>query len=87
MSFEETLKESVELTKKFIEDQKVSDAKEMVRLRDWFAGLAMQGLMANSTMGDSAMHESSADWLKDITESAYEFSDAMLKEWEKGQSV
>ena len=55
-----------------------------ISLRDHFAGLAMQGLMTNSTMGDSAMHESSADWLKDITESAYEFSDAMLKEREKG---
>ena len=44
----------------------------------------MQGLMASTHMGDSDLHESSADWLKDITESAYEFSDAMLKEREKG---
>ena len=53
-------------------------------LRDHFAGLAMQGLMANTHMGGSDLHESSADWLKDITEGAYEFSDAMLKERSKG---
>ena len=67
----------------FMKSQKADDAKEMVRLRDHFAGLAMQGLMASTHMGDSALHESSADWLKDITESAYEFSDAMLKERSK----
>jgi hypothetical protein len=62
--------------------QGVADTK--LALRDHFAGLAMQGLMSNANMGDSDLHESSADWLKDITESAYEFADAMLKERSKG---
>lgn len=52
-------------------------------LRDHFAGLAMQGLLANSNMGDAALHDSSEEWLKDITESAYEYADEMIRERNK----
>lgn len=48
-------------------------------LRDYFAAKAMQGLLANTEMGDAALHDSAKDWLKDIAGSAYEFADAMLK--------
>jgi len=54
-----------------------------ITLRDHFAGLAMQGLLASPTMGDAALHASATDWLKDIKETAYEFADAMIKERNK----
>jgi hypothetical protein len=44
-----------------------------------FAAFAMQGLIVSPTMGDPDIHESAKDWIKDITETAYEFADAMLK--------
>jgi len=48
-------------------------------IRDQFAGLAMQGLISSPTMGDPDLHNSAEEWIKDITETAYEFADAMLK--------
>jgi hypothetical protein len=46
-------------------------------LRDWFAGLAMNGILANSDrFGGSAGRDA---------KEAYEFADAMLKERENGQ--
>ncbi len=75
MSFEETLKESVELTKKFIEDQKVSDEKEAKWLRDHFAGLAMQGMIKH--VGSHTVDCENIAWC------AYEQADAMLKERSK----
>ena len=51
-----------------------------IMLRDHFAGLAMQGLIVSPTMGDPDLHDSARELIKDITESAYEFADAMLKE-------
>lgn len=41
-----------------------------IELRDWFAGLAMQGLLA-----DSSIHGTHAE----IASNAYGFADAMLK--------
>ena len=52
-------------------------------LRDHFAGLAMQGLLASPVMGDCALHNSSADWLKDITKCSYDFADFMMVYREK----
>jgi hypothetical protein len=54
-----------------------------ISLRDHFAGLAMQGLLASPVMGDCALHNSSVDWLKDITKCSYDFADKMLAEREK----
>lgn len=48
-------------------------------LRDYFAAKAMQGLLANKHMGDSALHDRAEDWLGDITSTAYDFADAMMK--------
>jgi hypothetical protein len=48
-------------------------------VREHFAALAMQGLIASPKMGDPDIHDSAKDWIKDITETAYEFADAMLK--------
>jgi len=43
----------------------------------------MQGLLASPVMGDCALHNSSADWLEDITKCSYGFADFMLAEREK----
>jgi len=59
------------------------DLREEISLRDHFAGLALQGLLASPKMGDPDIHDSAKEWIKDITESAYEFADAMLAEREK----
>ncbi len=53
-------------------------------IREHFAALAMQGLIASPKMGDPDIHDSAKDWIKDIAESAYEFADAMLKAREAG---
>lgn len=75
--------------------QEMVDAKELVPVgadyrcgggitkREHFAGLAMQGLLSSSKMGDSALHDSAAEWVVDITETSVEFADALLKELEK----
>jgi len=52
--------------------------KNTISLRDHFAGLAMQGLLASPVMGDCALHNSSVDWLKDITKCSYDFADFMM---------
>lgn len=59
------------------------DLREGISLRDHFASLAMQGLLASPVMGDCALHNSSVDWLKDITKCSYDFADKMLAEREK----
>lgn len=52
-------------------------------LRDYFAAKAMQGFLANRKTGDAALHNSAQEWVKDITEAAFEFADAMLEERNK----
>ncbi len=59
----------------FMNNQKADDAKEMVRLRDWFAGLAMQGMIKH--VGSHTVDCENIAWC------AYEQSDAMLKERSK----
>lgn len=51
-----------------------------LELRDYFAAKAMQGLLANSEMGDAALHPNAEEWLEDIASSAYDFADAMIKQ-------
>jgi hypothetical protein len=51
--------------------------------REHFAGLAMQGILSNSVMGDSALHEKHEDWVKDISDSSLQFADALLAEIDK----
>ena len=60
----------------FMESQKADDAKEMVRLRDWFAGLAMQGFIA----ADASLNLDEGV----ISHNAYSQADEMLKERSKG---
>jgi len=48
-----------------------------------FAGLAMQGILANSVMGDSNLHDSADEWKKDISGSSIEFAKALLAELDK----
>ena len=48
--------------------------------REHFAGLAMQGLLSSSKMGDSYLHDSAAEWVREVTETSVEFADALLKE-------
>ena len=59
------------------------DLREGITLRDHFAGLALQGLLASPVMGDAALHDSADLWIQDMTESAYEFANAMMAEREK----
>ena len=61
--------------------------KNNISLRDHFAGVALQGLLASPVMGDCALHDSAAEWVKEMTECAYEFADAMMEEREKGLKV
>ena len=48
-----------------------------------FAGLAMQGFLSNSVMGDSNLHDSASEWKKDIAESSVEFANALLSQLDK----
>ena len=59
----------------------------MVELRDRFAGMAMQGLLASPVMGDCALHNSHADWLEDITKCSYDFADFMMEERKKRNEI
>lgn len=67
----------------FPHDGQIDYTKSMT-LRDYFAAKAMQGLLSNKHMGDAALHGSAQEWLKEISETAYEFADAMLAERENG---
>ena len=60
----------------FMKSQKNSEAKDREHLRDWFAGLAMQGII------DSL----DADYI-DAAAYAYEYADAMLKARDKAGTV
>ena len=51
--------------------------------REHFAGLAMQGLLSSAHMGDSDLHDSAAEWVREVTETSVEYADALLKELEK----
>ena len=51
--------------------------------REHFAGLAMQALLSNSTMGDSDLWETPQEWVKQMTETGVEMADALLKELDK----
>ncbi len=48
-------------------------------LRDWFAGMAMQGLLSGYELGKG---DQDIDWDKIIAKEAYKTADAMLKEKE-----
>jgi hypothetical protein len=47
-----------------------------------FAGLAMQGLLANPVMGDSDLHSNHRDWVEDMTSTSIEFAKALLSQLE-----
>lgn len=49
-------------------------------LRDWFAGMAMQGMLANPELKDSIFHGVGHGFLE---KSAWNMADAMLKEREQ----
>ena len=67
----------------WLQNQNASLFNRQEALRDHFAGVALQGLLASPVMGDCALHDSAAGWVKEMTECAYEFADAMLAEKEK----
>lgn len=55
-------------------------------LRDWFAGMALQGMIASEAQGDGLMplwQGSESRWLAEVASKAYLFADAMLAEREK----
>ncbi len=47
------------------------------------AGRAMHALLSSSVMGDSALHDSPAEWRKDIVEASIEMAEDLLVELEK----
>jgi hypothetical protein len=47
-----------------------------IPMRDWFAGLAMQGILANEAMIDG-IKDNVSKW---ITAHAYQLADAMMEE-------
>ncbi len=51
--------------------------------REHFAAMAMQGLLANSSTGDSTLWETPEEWTKQMAECSVEFADATLAELEK----
>ena len=51
--------------------------------REHFAGLAMQALLSNSSMGDSSLWDTPQEWVKQMTETGVEMADALLKELSK----
>ncbi len=51
--------------------------------REHFAAMAMQGLLSNSSTGDSTLWDSSEEWVRQMSECAVEFADATLAELEK----
>ena len=54
---------------------------EGMSLRDWFAGMALQGLTARIPPGDLGTVS-----IQDIGDTAYQLADAMLREREKQAS-
>lgn len=60
------------------------DWKSGMTIRDWFAGMALQGMIASESDGNGMMPPYSKDnWYPLTAERAYQFADAMLKEREK----
>jgi len=55
--------------------------EEGMDLRDWFAGIAMQGLLANPKLAEEIRKQGGAysGWIED---SAYSWADAMMKQRE-----
>ena len=51
-------------------------------MRDWFAGMALQGMMASESSGDGIMprYEPAATWERRTATKAYQFAEAMLAE-------
>ena len=47
--------------------------------REYFAIKAMSAILCNSKMGDSDLHCTSKEWIKDVTETGVEFADALIK--------
>jgi hypothetical protein len=68
----------------FLDTEEYSKGNGGLTKREHFAGLAMQGILSNSVMGDSALHEKHEDWVKDISESSLQFADKLLAELDKG---
>ena len=68
-------------------DNQFEDNKGLTK-REYFAGLAMQGIMASLTemrvSGNSTLHFHDAD--KDIAREAVSIADAVLKELDKPKS-
>lgn len=55
-------------------DARSGNFTEGMSLRDWFAGMALQGLLANSTC-----YQENLSWHEDAAVDAYDAADAMLQ--------
>ena len=59
----------------------VNSGSPGMSLRDWFAGMAMNGIVTDGYAGNGIMHE--VEHPEICAENAYSFADAMLAEREK----
>jgi len=60
----------------------LADGEHGMTLRDWFAGMAMQGFCSNPNAGRNPIE--SANWLRESgAVSAYQMADAMIQERSK----
>ena len=57
----------------------MADMKD-IELFDWFAGQALEGILANSDYPPQSSGEPMDQYLARVTDSAYRIADAMLKE-------
>jgi len=55
------------------------DKPDNIELRDWFAGMALNGMISDKGINSEALHEQNIPFI----EMAYIYADKMLKEREK----
>ena len=53
-----------------------------ISIRDWFAGMALQGLLGGSLTEDEVIRREQKDWLNHLAPLAYAYADAMIAQRE-----
>jgi len=72
------MKDNIEVAKEYTEWHiKTGGHLESMTIRDHFAGLAMQGLLATGADYEDDIHGSGWNW---VAAASYKMADAMLKE-------
>jgi len=55
---------------------KAHPANETLKMRDYFAGQAMQSIITDGKLG---LHLTHSDYMKFVSETSYEYADAMME--------